>query len=92
MELRGEIQIKSNNEIININKNILMKDLIFSEEKLSSKNPYTYILKYKIDNLPSFNWYNLNYIPSSKIYFDLITNQPFALVQELNKESKEKYY
>ena len=92
IELNGEIIIKSKNEIININKNILMKDLIFLEEKLLSNDLYTYILKYKIDNLPDFNWYNSNYIPSSKIYFNLHINQPFALFQEDNKELKEKYY
>ena len=91
-ELNGEVIIKSNNEIVNINKNILMKDLKFSEEKLISKNPYTFILKYKIDNLPYFKWNDSEYIPSSKIYFDLDTNQPLALAQEKDKESNEKYY
>ena len=91
-ELNGEVIIKSNNEIININKNILMKDLKISEEKLISKNPYTFILKYKIDNLPYFKWNDSEYIPCSKIYFDLDTNQPLALAQEKDKESNEKYY
>ena len=91
-KLDGEIIIKSNNEIININKSILLENLIISEEKLLSKNPFTYMLKYKIDNLPDFNWYDQEYIPSSKIYFDLRTNQPLALVQEKNEVLNEKYY
>ena len=92
IELNGEIIIKSKNEIININKSILLENLIISEEKLLSKNPFTYMLKYKIDNLPDFNWYDQEYIPSSKIYFDLRTNQPLALVQEKNEVLNEKYY
>ena len=91
-KMDGEIIIKSNNEIVNISKNILFKNLIISEEKLLSKNPYTYTLKYNIDALPDFNWNDQEYIPSSKIYFDLKTNQPLALVQEKNEVLNEKYY
>ena len=91
-ELNGEIIIKSKYEIKNIKKNILMKDLIISKEKLSSKNPYTYNLKFKIDNLPSFRWYDLDYIPSSKFYYDLNINQPLALAQESNNKLIQKFY
>ena len=91
-ELNGEIIIKSIYEIININKNILMKDLIISEEKLSSKNPYTFNIKFKIGNLPDFRWYDFDYIPSSKFYFDLNINQPLALAQESNNKSNQKFY
>ena len=90
-ELKGEITIKSNNEIINIQKELLMKDLIILGEQFS-EDGYSCTLRYKIDSLPSFSWSNLNYIPSSKLYFDLDTNQPLALVQEPIKEFNEKYY
>ena len=55
---------------------------ILRRKKLLSNNPYIFLLKYKIDNLPYFKWYGLDYIPSSKIYFDLDTNQPLVLAQE----------
>ena len=91
--LTGEIIIKSNNKIINIEDNILMENLKIIEEKESSENYFTYTIKYVINELPSFNWYNSDdYIPSSKIYFDLDTKQPIALVQESIKKSQENFY
>ena len=90
-ELKGEIIIKSNNKIINIQKNILMKELKIIQEKSSSENPYIYTIKYEINQLPLFDWNKPDYIPSSKIYFDLDTKQPLALVQESNKEPGEKF-
>ena len=101
-EIKGEITIKSNNEIINIQKEILMEELLILEEKLSSVNPYIYRLMYKIefpnlvydssDPYGDYNPYYLYYMVSSKIYFDLNINQPLALIQEGNKESIEKFY
>ena len=79
-----------------------MKELIILDEKLYSVNPYIYRLIYKIDNLPPFTFNRLHdfyqdnnnpeYIPSSKIYFDLNINQPLALVQGINEKLNEKYY
>ena len=91
-ELSGKINIKTKAEIINIEKKILMKDLKIIEEKYLNENKNDYLITYKIDKLPSFSWYNLDYIPSSKIYFDLNTNEPFALIQNSSLEENENNY
>ena len=91
-KIEGEININSNYKIKNIEKNILMKDLTITEEKLSSKSPYFYLLKYEIKNLPNKNYNNNDYISSSKLYFDLDNDQPLILMQESNKITDEKYY
>ena len=69
-ELSGRIDIKTKTELINIKKNILMKDLKIIEEKYQNEIKNEYLINYKIDELPTFSWYNrLDYIPSSKILF-----------------------
>ena len=72
-ELKGKINIISKNSIIDIEKNILMKDLKIIEEKYQNDKQNNYTILYKIDTLPDFSWNNLEYIPSSKIYFDFNT-------------------
>ena len=81
-ELKGKIQISVKNEIINIEKKILMKNLKITEEKYTNDKKTNYIILYEIDQLPEFSWYNYEYIPSSKIYFDSINNKPFIYCQE----------
>ena len=81
-ELKGKIQISAKNEIINIEKKILMKNLKITEEKYTNDKKTNYIILYEIDQLPEFSWYNYEYIPSSKIYFDSINNKPFIYCQE----------
>ena len=91
-ELKGEVFIKSKYQITNIQKNILMKNLQILEEKTTSENPYIYTIKYEIKDLPLFNEYIPDYIPCSKIYFDLDIKEPLSLCQESNKNSEEKFY
>ena len=81
-ELKGKIQISVKNEVINIEKKILMKNLKITEEKYTNDKKTNYIILYEIDQLPEFSWYNYEYIPSSKIYFDSINNKPFIYCQE----------
>jgi uncharacterized protein YegL len=81
-ELKGKIQISAKNEIINIEKKILMKNLKITEEKYINDKKTNYIILYEIDQLPEFSWNNYEYIPSSKIYFDSINNKPFIYCQE----------
>ena len=81
-ELKGKIQISAKTEIINIEKKILMKNLKITEEKYTNDKKTNYIILYEIDQLPEFSWYNYEYIPSSKIYFDSINNKPFIYCQE----------
>lgn len=92
-ELSGRIDIKTKAELINIKKDILMKDLKIIEEKYQNETKNEYLINYKIDELPTFSWYkSLDYIPSSKIYFDINTNEPLALVQNSSIEPKETNY
>ena len=87
-ELKGKIQISAKNEIINIEKKILMKNLKITEEKYTNDKKTNYIILYEIDQLPEFSWYNYEYIPSSKIYFDSINNKPFIYCQESSLNEK----
>ena len=74
--LEGKINIKTKNKIIKIEKEILMEELKINEEKYLNEDKNDYLISYKICNLPSFSEYNRdNYIPSSKIYFELDLNQ-----------------
>ena len=59
-----------------------MKNLKITEEKYINDKKTNYIILYEIDQLPEFSWYNYEYIPSSKIYFDSINNKPFIYCQE----------
>jgi len=90
-DLNGIINIKTKNEIINIDKNILMKDLKIIEERYQDEKKNDYLIKYQIEKLPEFSWYN-DYIPSSKIYFDLKMNEPFAYVQQSSLNPNENNY
>ena len=81
-ELKGKVQIMAKNEIINIEKKILMKNLKIVEEKYENEKKTNYIILYEIDKLPEFSWNNYEYIPSSKIYFDSIYKKPFIYCQE----------
>ena len=79
-DLTGKIEIKTQNEIINVEKEILLDNLEIYEEKNDNKEK-NYLIKYKIKELPEFestsNDYDGNdikdfdYIPSSKIYFEI---------------------
>ena len=91
-ELKGEINIKTKDEIINIEKDILMNNLKIVEEKYQTENKNDYLITYQIDKLPKFSKYNLDYIPSSKIYFDINTNQPLALKQNSSLDQNEINY
>ena len=71
-DLKGEINIETKNKIIKIEKNILMKELKINEEKYLNEDKNNYFISYEIENLPKFSIYNKNnYIPTSKIYFEL---------------------
>ena len=85
-KLKGTINIMTKNDIIKIEKNILLKNLKIIEEKYQSDKKNNYIISYIIDELPQFSWSKNEYIPSSKIYFNTETKGPFALCQESLKE------
>ena len=91
-ELIGKIQIKTRQKINNIGKEILMKELNIVEEKYENKNKNSYFISYKINKLPEYNQYNLEYIPSSKIYFELENDKPIIFSQRSSLDKNENNY
>ena len=90
LELKGTINIKTKNKIINVEKNILMKNLNIIYEKYEKDD--NYIIKYQILKLTSFYWSSFEYIESSKIYFDIDKTQPMSLVQQSFFDLNLKFY
>ena len=91
-DLKGTINIKANHPILNLEKEIIMKNLIITEEKYIDKDKKNYLINYEIKNLPSFDRYNLDYIPCSKIYFDFNIDYPIIYVQDSTIDINEKNY
>ena len=73
-ELKGKITIEAKNTIIKLEKEILMKELNINEEKYLNEEKNKYFISYEITQLPNYNNYR-EYIPSSKIYFEIEFNQ-----------------
>ena len=65
----GNIYIHFKNKIINIKKEITDDSLKIQEEKYVNNEMNQYSISYKLNNL------YLDYIPSSKIYFDINNNK-----------------
>ena len=72
-ELKGKINIETKNKIINIEKELLMKELTINEENYLNEEKNKYSISYEIKQLPEYRKYQREYIPSSKIYFDVRT-------------------
>ena len=90
--IKGKVFIKGMHQILNIEKEILMDSLNIIEEKYLDNENKNYLINYQIENLPKFNFYNLEYIPSSKIYFEFKINYPIIYCQNSSLEQKEKNY
>ena len=95
--LKGRIKIETQNKIINIGKDILMKELKINEEKYLNEDKNSYFISYEIGNLPTFSRYTKdNYIPSSKIYFQLDLgqnlNEPLVYCQKSALNGDELNY
>ena len=89
--INGKILICCKNEIINITKVINSHFLKILEEKYLNKEKNEYFLKYKIENLESN--LILDYIPSSKIYFDInLKGENLAYMQESSLIENEINY
>ena len=94
--IKGKVEIKTKNKMNKIEKKILTEKLVIIEEKyLNEENKNHYLIKYEYDNLPNLSsikyigkYENYDYIPSSKIYFDLELNVPIIFCQKsaLNKK------
>ena len=100
--IKGQIEIKTKNNIIKIDKKILSEKIKITEEKyLDEERKNNYLIKYKYINLNHLSTSYLNnkkshedldYIPSSKIYFDCNINSPTIYSQKSNLNKKEENY
>ena len=90
-ELKGNIHIKVNNKIIKIEKEILIKELKIINEKYENTKNNSYLISYNIEKLPEYS-YNLDYIPSSKIYFEFEEDKPIIYTQKSIYDKNEQNY
>ena len=92
-KLEGTIHIKTKNKNWIVGKEILMDNLKIEKEYYDNKEKNNYLIKYKIDKLPTFYEYNLDYIPSSKIYYEIEDDEkPIVYSQKSSLEKAECNY
>ena len=92
ISLKGKLEIKSQNKIIRVEKQIGTENLEITEEKYQNEEQNNYLILYKIDKLTEFKNIYEEYIKSSKILFTIQYNQPIIYSQRLSKDSKENIY
>ena len=92
INLKGKIKITSKYKISNIEKEILMNNLKITEERYQDDEKMNnYLILYEIKDLPKFS-FQKEYIPSSKIYFDLDVKYPIIYNQDSLLNTNEKFY
>ena len=100
--VKGQVEIKTKNKINKIEKKILSDKLKINEEKyLNDDEKNNYLIKYEYHNINNLSssyldykerYEDLDYIPSSKIYFDLDVNEPIIYSQKSKLDEKEENY
>ena len=97
--IKGQVEIKTKNKINKIEKKILSDKLKINEERyLDKKAKNNYLIKYEyynLNNLSSSLIYEneyLDYLPSSKIYFDSVVNFPIIYSQKSLVNEKEENF
>ena len=100
--VKGQVEVKTKNKITKIDKKILSEKLKIIEEKyLDEENKTDYLIKYEYSDLNQLSfssldykdkYEDLDYIPSSKIYFDFEENIPIIFSQKSSLDAKEKNY
>lgn len=80
--IKGSIFFKMNHAILNINKNILLKDLNITEELYLDKEYKNYLINYEIEDLPIFESNYPKKTPCLKISYGLDINYPIIYSQE----------
>ena len=91
-EIKGTIEIKTRNEITKINRPVLSENLKILEEKYLNINKCEYFIKYEYNNLPILiTNYDDDYIPSSKICFEIDYKEPICFCQKSLKENELNY-
>ena len=97
--LKGKLQIKTKNNIIKIEKEILENKLKIIEEKYLENEKNKYMIQYQIisdlNKNTSYYYSNDEYIKSSKIYFyieDIKKNEPIIYYQKSILNKNENNY
>ena len=91
-EIKGTIEIKTQNKINKVIKTILSKKLFIIEEKYLSENNKEYLIQYEYKNLPVITLDNIDsYIPCSKISFILEDKGPLCFYQKSPKGNELNY-
>ena len=94
--LKGNIHIETKNKLLITEKQILMKNLKIKTEQYENKKRNSYNISYEIADLPEFSPNNLDYIPSSKIYFEIdndnYNDEPIIYTQKSTFDQKERNY
>ena len=100
--VKGQVEIKTKNKINKIEKKILSDKLKINEEKyLNDDEKNNYLIKYEYHNINNLSssyldykerYEDLDYIPSSKIYFDFDVNEPIIYSQKSKLDEKEENY
>ena len=92
VNLKGKLEIKTQNKIIDIEKKIETKNLEIIEEKYLNNEHTNYIIIYTIKKLPRFRTIYEEYIPPTKILVNTEYKQPIIYSQKLANNSDEKIY
>ena len=97
-EIKGILEINTKNKIKNINKNFLSKNLKINEEK-EEKNKFYIKYQYESNEVYNkkkenniFKLFDTFFIPSSKIFFEIESNNSSFLFSQIFPKNKEKTY
>ena len=95
-EIKGTVEIKTGHKINKINKTVLSEKLNILEEKYTNENNCEYLIKYEYKDLNeekpiTFLEKDNNYLPSSKICFELENKEPICFCQKNPKQNELNY-
>ena len=93
-KLQGNIHIKTANKLFITKKEILMDNLKIVKEEYENKEKNKYYISYEIGYLENSRSFSLEYMPSSKIYFDVENNdnKPIVYTQKSIFDKNEQNY
>ena len=92
VDLTGKLEIQAKGKIINIKKEILLENLKIVEEKYKNEEKNNYLILYQIETLPIYSHYNKEYIPCSKIFFNIERDKPAIYLQKSPFDKNKQYY
>ena len=95
-EIKGTVEIKTRHKINKINKTVLSEKLNILEEKYTNQNNCEYLIKYEYKDLNeekpiTFLEKDNNYLPSSKICFELENKEPICFCQKNPTQNELNY-